>query len=57
MTEQPHDGSPSGYASIRFIDRIRYLIKTDPDMTVAECIGCLFMVAHEVAACAFEEEE
>jgi hypothetical protein len=34
----------------RFMDRVKYLIMTDPDLSVAECVGCLHMLAHELAA-------
>ena len=34
----------------RFMDRVRYLIVTDEDLNVAECIGALHMLAHELAS-------
>ena len=40
-----------------FIDRVKFLIKTDEDLTVAECVGALHLIAHELCKCAFEEEE
>jgi hypothetical protein len=33
----------------RFMQRIRYLITTDPDLNVAEAVGALHMLAHELA--------
>lgn len=34
----------------RFMDRVKYLLMTDPDLSVAEAIGCLHMLAHELAS-------
>ena len=33
-----------------FMDRVRYLMLTDEKLSVAECIGCLHMLAHELAS-------
>jgi hypothetical protein len=40
-----------------FMDRVKFLIKTDENLTVAECVGALHLIAHELCKCAFEEEE
>ena len=39
-----------------FMDRIKFLIKSDENLTVAECVGALHLVAYELCKCAFEEE-
>ncbi len=51
------DYPPAGFATMRFMDRVKYLIKTDEHMTAAECVGCLFLLAHELAACVFDDDE
>ena len=40
-----------------FIDRIKFLIKTDDQLTVGECIGALHLIAHELAACALSNAD
>lgn len=34
----------------RFMQRVRYLLMTDEDLSVSEAIGALHMLAHELAS-------
>ena len=40
-----------------FMDRIKFLIKTDENLTVGEVIGALHLIAHEVAACSLSDDD
>lgn len=44
-------------ASQVLVDRLRYLIRTDENLTVAECLGALYIVMHELAQCALDAAE
>jgi len=44
------EAAPEENHVARFMNRVKYLLMTDPDLSVAEAIGCLHMLAHELAS-------
>ena len=39
-----------------FVNRVKFLIQTDDRLSVAECIGALYILAHELAQLALEDD-
>jgi len=57
ITEKPVPEEPPERCVSRFVDRIESLIKSENDLTVAEAVGALQMVSHQLIKTAVEKAE
>jgi hypothetical protein len=57
MTDEEAASDEGRSPVLVFMDRVKFLIKTDEHLTVIDCVGALHIIAHELAMYAISDEE